>query len=1028
MAIQVFPHLHFQEMVDAFGPCIRRGVPVLQPVIVPSLPFSDYFQQRIAARFGISMGLEFLLPQEFVHRVVGPGSDSVWHKSRLVWQVLGILEEVKDMPLDTSAFSVRERYALALEIADQLDQYGHYRPEMIRSWANHTAEAGEWQQALWQRIRRRSQQPHPAEIGAAPDLEMAGRWRHKFADLMVIGSGTLDPLVVDVLLLLSELGCTVRVDVLLPSLGFLGDMRKKNTWVTSEVDADTMDLTAGHPLLASMGRQAVGTFHLLGRLDEQFEHWPEHEVAMEKSTGLLQRVQADIRAVQAPSRYAEAGNDISVHACFGPRREMEVLRDELLRAFEELPGLLPDEVRIITPEPEVYAPLVRAVMGALPVRLAEAASGEGDALVEVAGMLVQMAARGRFETSELWELSGMRATLAAIEVDEGGLDHMQHWIEQCGVAHGLGSEAAGQPGEWRFSRDRLLAGEWLAPGSRYPDGSFVLPLAAASDRDLRDRFLSWWFLLEETFRSWREPAVPAQWAVRLQTAVEGLAPDAETRALQPMLHFLRSLDCEVRVDAGVIADWLDAHTKDVARRTALSGAIRFGSMRQFQNIPCRVLALVGMQSSAFPRQTRRPAWDLLQEHPRIWDRNVRVEDRQMFLDALLTAKDRLIITASSRNMMTGVEEALAAPVEELLRTAQEMGAKNLVTMHPLQPFHPAYFDGTMPASYDENHARTARRIEEELRVSGYPLVQMDEAERAVSATSDILVEAAALEKFWRNPARAFLQRNVIGLGGDARSVDELDRVLLDLDGLNNWKVGVAMWKELLAGHSDLSELHAELEASRMLPPGRLGDAWWQRRHGTLARLAASLQARRGEHVELTVECNPGALKLRLIESSDSTAYLHAAPGKMDRLAHFFAPWISALAAAAAGLSKPTTILCENGDVLTLKWMEPDEARRCLQTLMNAFFSQDLLCFGWQTSEFIAKSLLKKTDMAQLRWQTSKKWAQTADDFSFGGDGAEPAQALAWRDRDPFDDRLWPQWLWWAQAVCLPMLDWKEDVL
>ena len=88
MPASIFPHQDFESLLAALpSPGNPKG-PALQPVVVPSLTFGDYIQGRIADRFGICMGMEFLMPQDFVHRAVGPGQNSPWSKRRLVWRVL----------------------------------------------------------------------------------------------------------------------------------------------------------------------------------------------------------------------------------------------------------------------------------------------------------------------------------------------------------------------------------------------------------------------------------------------------------------------------------------------------------------------------------------------------------------------------------------------------------------------------------------------------------------------------------------------------------------------------------------------------------------------------------------------------------------------------------------------------------------------------------------------------------------------------------------------------------------------------
>src|SRR5204862_351120 len=98
--------------------------------------------------------------------------------------------------------------------------------------------------------------------------------KRAFPRLIVVGTGALDPLLVRVLQLLGKASCEVQAHLALPSLGYLGELRRLPP--ASAQDPEEIEMRDGHPLLVSMGRHAVGSFLLLGELDENYTHWPEN--------------------------------------------------------------------------------------------------------------------------------------------------------------------------------------------------------------------------------------------------------------------------------------------------------------------------------------------------------------------------------------------------------------------------------------------------------------------------------------------------------------------------------------------------------------------------------------------------------------------------------------------------------------------------------------------------------------------------------------------------------------------------------
>jgi exodeoxyribonuclease V gamma subunit len=62
-------------------------------------------------------------------------------------------------------------------------------------------------------------------------------------------------------------------------------------------------------------------------------------------------------------------------------------------------------------------------------------------------------------------------------------------------------------------------------------------------------------------------------------------------------------------------------------------------------VPHRVVCLLGLDDAVFPRRAPRDGDDLALDDPHVGDRDPRAEDRQMLLDALMAATDRLVAFA-----------------------------------------------------------------------------------------------------------------------------------------------------------------------------------------------------------------------------------------------------------------------------------------------------------------------------------------------------------------------------------------------
>ena len=245
-----------------------------------------------------------------------------------------------------------------------------------------------------------------------------------------------------------------------------------------------------------------------------------------------------------------------------------------------------------------------------------------------------------------------------------------------------------------------------------------------------------------------------------------------------------------------------------------------------RSVPHRVVCLLGLDDGVFPRKAPRDGDDLMVDDPHVGDRDPRTEDRQMLLDALLAATDRLVITYTGNDERTNTPRPAAVPVGELLdvvdatvRIAGGDARDRVVVRHPLQPFDPRNFiRGRLvpdePWSFDAVTLEGARALTRTRAQPGPFLagpLPPDEAP---------VVEIDDLVRFVQHPVRAFLrQRLRISVADFTDEVE--DELRVELDGLEKWGVGQRLLEARLAGVERRTAALAEI-ARGTLPPGVLG--------------------------------------------------------------------------------------------------------------------------------------------------------------------------------------------------------------
>jgi exodeoxyribonuclease V gamma subunit len=1063
----VFPYTSADELLEELVSHLseKRENNPLTPlkVVVPSVHFRDWLQIKLARKFGICMGFEFSMPQDFVTEVfaaAGIKKAGEWSKRRLEWSVF---EHGRNFPGVGAAASVRDRFAMARLVADRLDQYGHFRPEMFEAWSQgrgflqkpeHRAEEA-WQRDLWNNLFEKFGKDPGLIPQRLNNTVAAAKLSEAFRAVTVIGSGSLDPLLVETLHVLSASGAGVDIRVILPCLGYLADIRKQNqsgnlALPDSSSDPEDFELGAAvqnNPLLVSMARHAVGAFVLIGENGHQYENWPDPGDLVDQSTPntLLKHIQ---QAVRANSEYTKVGGlnadeSLRIHECYGARRELEVLRDELLRAFSEIEDLKPEDVLIAVPSLDDYAPLVPAVFhtkeNPLPVRLTELPASEGDEVLEGLLALLELARGGRGRASEVLDLMQLRAVREALGVgeDEAKLEFLADKFRDSGITQGfaIGDE---QPGDWEFSINRLVAGEFFGPQEpeQSPEGGFQLPVADSMGSNFSEleTFLQWLADLRSTLLDWQTAASPGEWTERLKKAAAALlaGEDGRMSEADKILRFLSGLAVTTPVDVAVILDWMESETDEANRRASISGATPFGRLKQLHNTPCRVLALVGMQNDNFPSRTKSPSWDLLRAQPKIWDRNARVDERQMVLDAVLAPTERLIITASTQNIRTNKKQPFSTCVDELLAAAQKLGVerKTLVLEHPLQPFSAKYFEpgSNLPKPFGEKVREIAIAANNNCKA---PL-PFHKAPFKDKEMPSVEITVAQLAAFWRSPARGYLKAQKIDLPLEEDDDTTLDFSPVNLDSLQKWKLKNAILKEQLSGIPNESRSKALAAADRGLPPGFLAEIEWQ----VFQKMEAiANEIKKAKPTDRILELEISGCRISCpVQLSNDIVFVGDC-GKMKEARHFLPYWLTALVAAASGLMGGLAIFYEGDPVSELRSpvIDPEDAKKILKAVLDGYLQGQHrpLRFALEVSPVLAMDSKKKPaekldEVIKTAFHKARTvWVNKGfGDSAVLGEGQSPAAMLAWRDADPFEDE--EEWMEWALAISEPLATWKKN--
>ena len=630
----------------------------------------------------------------------------------------------------------------------------------------------------------------------------------------------------------------------------------------------------GHPLLAAWGRQSRDFIRQLDAFDDaeaaarRFA-LPRVDLFDESAPqSLLAQVQASVRDLQPLAEHdwppvRDTDRSIVFQVAHGAQREVEILHDQLLHLLARAPGgqpLAPRDIVVMVPDIERFAPAIRSVFGQYPRRdprhipwgiADQPERGRQPLLVALEEVL--RAPHQRFGASQVRDLLGVPALATRFGLDAAGIALLGDWIAGAGIRWGLNTEhreglGLGQGGEqntWIFGLRRMLlgyaTGELPAAGDYagidpYPEiAGLSAGLAGALD-DLLRVLTDWW-------RDALAPRAPDAWASRLRKLVESLfqpGDDTERTVLAALDEALGTWleACEAAgftepLDIGVVREaWLGAVDEPGVSRRFRAGGVTFCTLLPLRAIPFPVVCLLGMNDGDYPRRGSRIDFDLmgLPGQARPGDRSRRDDDRQLMLDAVLSAREVLYISWSGRSQRDNQMQppsVLVAQLRDYL--AAGWGASvvtDRTTEHPLQPFSRRYFepaDSTAPGALF-THATEWRAAHSQpdaedraMRPTGLPLEHGGVPAQALPAGGDhagLVFTLASLGAFLRNPVKAFFRHRLRVSFDDLDAADADDETFIG-QGLEHWG-----WTDALL-QACRRTLETMPPASEPLQPGHL---------------------------------------------------------------------------------------------------------------------------------------------------------------------------------------------------------------
>lgn len=585
-----------------------------------------------------------------------------------------------------------------------------------------------WQAELWRLLRREINTPSyitlwkefSEKISSMADLSAIDAPERVF----IFSINSVPIVFLDILKNLSR-HMDINLFCLNPCQEYWGDitsnlalLRKMTGEDAGSVNESTMGSYVGHPLLANLGQQGRDFFEILNEseeIDTSFEKaarekftFDKTEVYMEAKANeprenltLLELLQRDIltlsrdgiqrsfkpafaignedKATDAdanPNDKAKSGKDpskrhwpddsIILNSTHSPVRELEILKDELIEFFDEHPECGPNDVVILNPNIEEYAPYIDAIFSdkapdgiGFPYSVADRQNSRINPFLSAIGLIFDFVT-SRFEKDKVLPILLNKSVMDRFNLDEDETETIKAWIENQRTIWGWDEHQRAEYGDeselytWKRNYMRVFAGAF-APID-IPEWKGITPYEIPVSRwPTAIKYMSFLTSLRNVYLLWQKPTTVDGWTKRIRDISELIAKGAPEHAQSLSDHLAEWTDIakDTRFDDEIgvelvkeyVTDWLN----DSSQGQFLNGGITFCNLIPMRNIPFQFVGVLGLNDGDFPRRSIPRSFDLMDGFPRKGDKIRMEDDRYLFLECVLSARRTLYLSYVGHN-------------------------------------------------------------------------------------------------------------------------------------------------------------------------------------------------------------------------------------------------------------------------------------------------------------------------------------------------------------------------------------------
>lgn len=806
---------------------------VKQWVVTQTEGMNSWLKQTIARENGIAANIHFCKPNDIITEIYRKSirnGKSIVNTEDIRWCIYGLLNNstfLSSYPSTASYYEGNDmkRISLSDELADLFDQYQIYRYETIQSWnakLMHGEASDNWQEWLWVNLKQKLGDNYEDRVQMAhtlmdalldPAIQVAVK--RNIPSLHLFGLAVITPYYLNIFHVLAKF-MDIHLYLVNPCPKEIWMDYKSEQQITKLLRKKNIERAAfdhlliGNDLLLNWGSIIKESFSLIMENDDFVNVYnDDYAVPIIDPKTLLKKIQFDIyNNANNKDRIKLTTSDvydgsIMLNAAYTPVREVEILHNYLIELVDKKnEKLSPKDIVVLVSDVAMYAPFIHSVFSNSPYRfpynIADESYAVGNNLfTAIQDILILDTESFKVESVlKLLESSYIRNRFKI--KDE---EILRTAARQAGIIFSLEGRKEDDTRyiSWDYGLKKIIYGLCMSGEVEMYDGEdYFIPLDTAEGTEGMERVRLAYFIkvLSKKLDERKQNRSITQWAAYLQELVGDMifeAGEKEDEDFTKLVQFTEQMallekNANIEISFEIFRhSFLQRLEVEKKAGSFAKGGITFCSLLPMRSIPFKVVAMLGMDFDKFPRKETALSFSLLQE-VKPGDRNVKNNDKHLFLETLMSAQSYLYISYIGANAKDGSKLPASSLVDELIdyvARGLQSGANGVkidtdalrndwVILHPLHSFSGAYQADDKLISY----------LSEERYQTRIPITIKDKQQKQFTFE---IVNIDEIARFIQNPARHYLQKQFNVYYHD-QDVLLMDHELFEFDQLTKWGV------------------------------------------------------------------------------------------------------------------------------------------------------------------------------------------------------------------------------------------------